>query len=293
MATLFQQSFMNTSKITTLPDAALAGGFISLAFIVALFSAGIGIGGGAVLMPAFLSIFNFDYPKAAVYSLATIIPIALTGAIAHFYQLSAPSSFNTYLLFIPMCVLGAVVSTGYLKRWNNSWLKLLFTWFLFLAGARMLELTDFPFALFTHLNSFVWPHEISFLMVLGFAIGLMASQLGIGCGLLIVPFFVLVMDFQIHQAICLSLTTIFFLSTASTSFSHKKLKLDLRSYRFLFFPALAGAVVGSTISGALPDHLLKQLFGLILLLVACAYLYRLILQALQALFQRHALKRSN
>lgn len=58
------------------------------AFVVALFSAGVGIGGGAIFIPIFLSIFKFEYKKAAALSLATIIPIAFTGAVSHLFLLS-------------------------------------------------------------------------------------------------------------------------------------------------------------------------------------------------------------
>jgi uncharacterized membrane protein YfcA len=46
---------------------------VSLGFVVALFSAGIGIGGGALLVPMLISVFKFDFKKAASTSLATRI----------------------------------------------------------------------------------------------------------------------------------------------------------------------------------------------------------------------------
>ncbi|HDH98710.1 MAG TPA: hypothetical protein ENF70_06235 [Deltaproteobacteria bacterium] len=59
-------------------------GLISLGFVVALFGAGIGIGGGALLVPILISVFKFDFKKAASTSLATIIPISFIGSISHF-----------------------------------------------------------------------------------------------------------------------------------------------------------------------------------------------------------------
>lgn len=258
------------------------------AFVVALFSAGVGIGGGAIFIPIFLSIFKFEYKKAAALSLATIIPIAFTGAVSHLFLLSVLPCLNIFFFFIPMCVIGAIIGSKYLNKWNSDWLRFLFTLFLFIVGLRLLKLADFPFLIFNPLNDFVWAHENFFIMIFGFIIGLIAAWLGIGCGLLIVPFFVMVMDFNIHQAITLSLTTIFFLTTAATLTRHKlKLKeLELISYKFLFFSALTGALIGSAISGILPGYLLKQAFGLILLVIACIYFYQVLLQAIKFLSLR-------
>lgn len=271
-----------------LPDIVQQKALILLAFSVALFSAGIGIGGGAIFIPAFLSIFKFDYKRAASLSLATIIPIAFIGAVSQFFWLSTSLSLNIFLSFVPMCVFGAIVGSSYLHQWNSHWLKWLFTLFLFVVGLRILQLVDFPFLLFAPLNDLIWAHEIFFIMIFGFIIGLIAAWLGVGCGLLIVPFFVLVLDFDMHQAICLSLTTIFFLSTAATLTRHKRTELDVTSYKFLFFSALAGAIAGSAISGILPGYLLKKVFGFVLLLIACAYFYQM---SLRFLFLKHALNK--
>jgi uncharacterized protein len=264
---------------------------IVVAFFVALFSAGIGIGGGAILIPAFLSVFNFDYKQAAGLSLATIIPIAFTGAVYHFIMLPNPPSLNIFLFFVPMCVIGAISGSLYLNQWNSDWLKLLFTLFLFIVGLRILKLVDFPFLLFTPLTDFVWAHESFFIMSFGFIIGLIAAWLGVGCGLFIVPFFVLVMDFTIHQAICLSLTTIFFLSVAATLTRHRLTELDVSSYKFLFLSALSGALAGSAIFGILPADLLKKVFGLVLLLIACIYCYQMVSQVIRFLFSKNVMEK--
>ena len=55
-----------------------------LGFFVALFSAGIGIGGGTLLVSILMTVFGFDFKKAASTSLSTIIPISFIGSVNYF-----------------------------------------------------------------------------------------------------------------------------------------------------------------------------------------------------------------
>jgi len=243
-----------------------------LGFFVALFSAGTGIGGGTIFVSAFISVFKFDFKRAAGISLATIIPITFVGAVSHLFIFSNPPLGKYFLVLVPMCIIGTIIGSKYIHKWNNQWLKWIFAIFLLIASLRILKFVDFPFLMFSGLNEISWTHEAFFVMAFGIIIGIIATWLGVGCGLLIVPFFVIVMDFNMHQAICLSLTTMFFLTTSATLMHHKLANLDFKSFKFLFLPSLAGAVTGSTISGLLPGFFLKQLFGIILIMIAFTYL---------------------
>ena len=57
---------------------------VLLGFFVALFSAGIGIGGGTLLVSILISVFGFYFKAAASTSLATIIPISFIGAVKNY-----------------------------------------------------------------------------------------------------------------------------------------------------------------------------------------------------------------
>ena len=252
-----------------------------LGFFVALFSAGIGIGGGTIFVSTFISIFKFDFKRAAATSLATIIPITLVGAVSHLFIFPNPPSGKYFLVFIPMCVIGTIIGSKFIHKWNNQWLKWIFALFLLIASLRILKFVDFPFLMFSSLNEISWAHEALFIMAFGMVIGIIATWLGIGCGLLIVPFFVIVMNFNMHQAICLSLTTMFFLSSSATLMHHKLANLDFKTFKALFLPSLAGAVTGSAISGLLPGFYLKQVFGIILMMIAFTYLLQPTLKAIK------------
>ncbi len=255
--------------------------FILLGFFVACLSAGIGIGGGTIFVAAFVSIFKFDFKEAAATSLATIIPITFIGTVSHLFFFSDPPSVKYFSMFIPMCIIGTIIGSKYIYKWNNNWLKWIFAIFLLIAGLRILKFADFPFLMFSSINSVSWAHEAVFVMGFGIIIGVIATWLGIGCGLLIVPFFVIVMNFNMHEAICLSLTTMFCLSISATFMHHKFKNLDFKIFKILFFPSLAGAVTGSGISGLLPGFYLKQLFWILLTGIALSYLLSPVLGAVR------------
>ncbi len=164
-----------------------------LGLLVALFSTSIGIGGGCIFVPSFMSIFKFDFKQAAGISLATIIPITFVGAASHLFMFSDPLQGRYFFAFIPMCIIGTIIGTRFSEKWNSQWLKWIFGVFLFIASLRTLKLMDFPFLMFS-------------------------------------------------------------------------------SLKILFLPALIGAAIGSLISGLVPDFILKQLFGIALMIIAFTYL---------------------
>jgi len=245
---------------------------ILLGFFTALVSAGTGIGGGAILVPFLVSVFGFDFKKAAGVSLATIIPITCVGAVSHFLVLSDTPELKYYLLFIPSCVAGTFLGAGIVGRRQNRLLKLAFSVFLLMISLKMLKIADAPALIFGGLHDILFLSHFLIIMAVGMLVGIIAVHLGIGCGLLIVPFYVLIIDFPIHQAVCLSLTTMFFLSLSATLIQKKLKRLDMASVRQLFAPALIGAFIGVMISSRLPADVLTKLFGLILFAIAWGYI---------------------
>ena len=246
-------------------------GLATLGFLVALISAGIGIGGGAIFVPMFMSIFKFDFKKAARTSLATIIPISFIGAIGHFVLLSNIPPLRYYFMFIPMCILGTILGGKVVKKRKDRWLKLAFSLFLLIVSLKILNIFDFPSLLYFGLYEILLANETLVIISFGMIIGFIAILLGIGCGLLIVPFYVIVMDLDMRQAISLSLASMFFI-TLSATMIHRRLKtLDITPLKSLLGPALVGAVSGAIISSHLPTFVLKQIFGFFLFVIACKY----------------------
>lgn len=247
---------------------------VLVGFFVALFSAGIGIGGGALLVPILISLFDFDFKKAASTSLATIIPISFIGSVSHFAFLPEIPDLRYYFIFIPTCVLGTIWGGEIVQKRQYGWLKFAFSLILLIISLKMLKICDLPSLIYSGLHGVSFSQEWLIIAPMGILIGIIAVLLGIGCGLLIVPFYVIIINLDMHEAIPLSLTTMFFLSLSAT-ITHNKLKtLDITLLKSLFIPALTGAVVGAAISSHLPAPTLKKLFGILLFTIACNYIIR-------------------
>ncbi|MBW1778837.1 MAG: sulfite exporter TauE/SafE family protein [Deltaproteobacteria bacterium] len=154
----------------------------------------------------------------------------------------------------------------------NGWLKLAFSLFLLIISLRMLKIFDFPSLIYNGLHGILFSNEWLLIVPVGILIGIIAVFLGIGCGLLIVPFFVIVINLNIHEAITLSLTTMFFLSLSATIINKNLKSLDITPLKSLFIPALIGAVVGAIVSNHLPTPILKKIFGIFLFIIAFNYI---------------------
>lgn len=253
-------------------------GLVLIGFFVALFSVGVGIGGGTMFVFIFVSIFKYDFKNAAGLSQSAIIPITLIGSICHFMFSHGNPPLKYFVWFIPMCMLGTIIGCNIMNKWKVSWLKFVFSCFLLIASLRMMHLFDIPAIMFSNLNEITAISKLLLVTSFGVMVGISATLLGIGCGLLIVPFFVIAMNLDIHEAIQLSLTTMFFLTVTATVTRNSRHSLKCYSLKSLIISSLAGAVTGAMISNALPLILLRQIFAISLLLIACGYMINLLFQ---------------
>ncbi len=119
---------------------------------------------------------------------------------------------------------------------------------------------------------FVW----SAYLVLGVVAGLVGGLLGLGGGILIVPALLFLYiwqgmpaDILMHLAVATSLFTIVFTSISS-SYAHHKHQAVLWPQVFLLTPGIIiGAVFGALLADYISSDILRRLFGIFEILVAC------------------------
>jgi uncharacterized membrane protein YfcA len=112
------------------------------------------------------------------------------------------------------------------------------------------------------------PLLIAALLALGAAIGFAAGLLGIGGGMLTVPFMTLLFTLQkfppehiVHMAIATSLATIMFTSVSSVRAHHKRGAVLWPVAARLAPGILVGSLVGARLAGALPSKWLALFFA--------------------------------
>jgi uncharacterized protein len=119
------------------------------------------------------------------------------------------------------------------------------------------------------------PLIILYCLLLGAVVGLLAGLLGIGGGMVMVPFLMQILAGQglgsenlVKVAIATSLTTILFTSMSSVRAQHRAGAIRWDLVRGLAPGMIVGALVGAQFAGVLPARLLELLFGLFLLYMA-------------------------
>lgn len=245
----------------------------ALIFSVAVLSAGLGVGGGAILVPMLLLLFECDYRTAAAISLASIVPVALTGGISHLLLLEGRLPWIQLGGFILMIIFGSRIAGRWLHRMNSRFLQAAFGLFILIIGLKMIRAVNLPGALFN-----LFPQgssmELLLLTLFGLAIGAVSVLLGVGCGLLIVPFLHFAFGYEIKTAITFSLLTIFFNTLNGTLIHRRCNNLEKQSFHTILPSALAGALTGTLISTSLPGETLKTAFGIFLLAMGVNFLLR-------------------
>lgn len=241
-----------------------------------------GIGGGIIIIPALSFIFmHWDVvPAEAVMhmavgtSLATIIITAISSVYAHHKR--GAVQWDRVIQLLPGLLGGSIcgaVLSGYLP---SGMLRVFFGLFLIVVGIRLLQN---PKASDVKILPSVWSVRI-----VTFFIGELAGMLGVGGGVLIVPY-LLRCQLDMRNAVGTSIAcgmaigivaTLTYMLTGLISFTHIPW-----STGYIYWPAFLGvgvmsilfAPLGALLAHKLPGDLLKRIFAVLILLIAGDMLY--------------------
>ena len=117
------------------------------------------------------------------------------------------------------------------------------------------------------------PEKIAFALLLGFAAGILAGLFGVGGGILFVPTLVVLGLGQL-DAEATSLLAILPTVAAGTWRQRQYGNVRWRSSLVLGLASIAGVEAGVQIATALPEHVLRRLFAVLLLGVAAQLVWR-------------------
>ncbi len=112
------------------------------------------------------------------------------------------------------------------------------------------------------------PLLITAILLLGFAVGLMSAMFGVGGGVLMVPFLVLVLGKTQHLAEGTSLLVVVPTAIAGVLAHHKRGYVAYRTGAIIGVAGVAGAVLGAGLALAIEPEALKTLFGIFTACVA-------------------------
>ncbi len=109
----------------------------------------------------------------------------------------------------------------------------------------------------------------------GMAAGIVGALRGLGGGVFLVPFMVLVLEFPMRQAVAISLVTVIATSSVVTSIRMGRSLVNFRLGMLLEVATTAGGLAGGVIAIMLSQHTLQRMFGVMTIVSAVAMLGRL------------------
>jgi uncharacterized membrane protein YfcA len=109
------------------------------------------------------------------------------------------------------------------------------------------------------------------LIAVGVAAGVLAGLLGVGGGILLVPFLVLAVGMTQHEAEATSLLVILPTALAASIALHRRGVGDLPTALVIGLVGAGGAVAGALLALSLPADLLRAVFAVLLAIVGLRF----------------------
>lgn len=256
--------------------------YLAIGAVAGVMSGLLGIGGGIVVVPALSAIFlnRTDIPPAVTMQLAigTSLAVMIITLASSIYAHHQRSAVNWALVkrILPGLVVGAILGVMIASSISSVYLRVFFSLFLFSVGLQLIfkkhELSE----------GRVFTRKAMFMIAS--VIGLLSSLLGMGGGVMLVPFF-MHCKLDVREAIGTSVASGMVIACVATvSFMiagwYTLPTLPL-SIGYVYWPAWLGiaaasvlfAPVGATLAHRLPRELLKRIFGVFLMLMAADMLF--------------------
>lgn len=244
-------------------------GFLALGILVGLLGALLGIGGGMVIVP--LLVFAWDYePQLAIgTSVLMVLMNAVSGTWGYIRQKKV--CVDAALKFAVATVPGAFLGSYAAEYLQGRLFYLVFGAFFVLAAINMYRKASKNAAGKTAGEvPEVYNWKLGVLCSVG--VGFLASILGIGGGIVHVPFMVYVLNFPVHVAIATS-TCILAVSSLAGLVSHAMLgHIVWTSALAIGAGAFVGAQGGVALAQRLQSGILMKLASVLVLITGIKFL---------------------
>jgi uncharacterized membrane protein YfcA len=128
----------------------------------------------------------------------------------------------------------------------------------------------------THVLHGIFLSILSFIYLLagGFVAGTFGALLGLGGGVLLIPFLVIVLGIPMHQAIATSIIAVIATSSAGAAMNLERRIVNMRFGMLLEIATVAGAILGGITANTLSPNVLTKLFSGLLFFVAAIMVWR-------------------
>ncbi|HXH61756.1 MAG TPA: sulfite exporter TauE/SafE family protein [Fimbriimonadaceae bacterium] len=243
-----------------------------LAGTIAGVSSGLfGIGGGVIIVPFLILAIHYEQHKAQGTALMGMMP-PVTILAAYTYYMDGKANLPLGLLIAVGITLGGIAGSKIALGFSPTTMRKIFSTFLILVAIYLF----FKVALLqgapdkvSALPGWAWPACFG----IGLFAGTSGGLLGIGGGIIIVPFLVVAMGFPQHLAQGTSLVALTLPVSGLSAYNYyKKGNADLKSGACLAVGLLVGALFGSMFALGLDPQTMQRTFSGFVIVVA-SYLF--------------------
>lgn len=238
------------------------------------FSLGLLGGGGSVLtVPILVYVLGVETKPAIATSLLVVGLVAFFGFLSHLRKGTVAA--KVAMVFGPFAVVAAFAAARAAQYISDTAQLVLFAVVGLFGSVLMLRGTSVRVSIAD--EPIYEPHadaRTTLLALQGTAVGLLTGTVGVGGGFLIVPALVLVAKLPMRVAIGTSLLII--TMNALSGFAGYLGSVAINWTLVAWFTGIAaiGSVIGTSVSGRVPQQRLRQVFGYLLIVVSLYVLYR-------------------
>ena len=247
------------------------GGFLS-GGIVGMLGGLIGLGGAEFRLPILISLFKFDALPAIILNKAMSLVVVATALPFRMTTVGAAEIASHWPIIVNLLagsLVGAWVGASWATRLSSRTLYQVIAVLLVLMAGILL----FGHGLQSGTTLLQGAAQMVAGVAAGFAIGVVASLMGVAGGELLIPTLMLLFGADIKLAGSLSLaislpTMIVGFTRYSRDQNFKVIKENSAFVILMILGSIAGAFIGAQLLGIVPENLLIPLLALILLISA-------------------------
>ena len=245
-----------------------------LALLVGFVLGLLGGGGSVLTVPILIYALHVPVKPAIATSLCVVGLVAFIGFLSHLRQKTVAT--RVAFAFGPPAVVAAFIGAKIAKHVPPTAQLILFA-VVGLAGSVFMLRGTFRKSTETVTEQYEFRADRRTLVLLvlqGFGVGLLTGLIGVGGGFLIVPALVLVAKLPMRLAIGTSLLVISMNALSGFAGNIGSVPIDWTLITWFTAVAAIGSIVGTALSGRVPQRRLKQIFGVLLIGVSLYVLYR-------------------
>jgi uncharacterized membrane protein YfcA len=246
---------------------------VILVFVIAFVFSMFGQGGGSVYSPLLILL---GYPLLLSTSTSLVLNLITSVSAGYIFYRNKMIDFKTSLIFAPGISIGAFMGGALAKFVNTEVLLWLFVFFLFALGSRMVytywekgKVAEKPPKCFS-------TGMYALIAFFGFAVGVISGLLGIGGGILIVPFMVYICKYPTKFAAGASHLIISFSALAGIIGHAASHRLNIPLIIITGIAVLIGGNLGARVSMKVHTKMIKAGLGLLMWALAAQILVKLL-----------------